>query len=155
MLKQEAKEKKKIGKSRSRINTCTSCSKGLCHCFTGGESLMLTEGMSSHGFFSPVQSQGYLKLSILYSVMLYKHWKGAYHTRTKEHPGQKLIWGKRHFGEKEPKYMGGGAEDSKNIRISRELIANFRSIKRHCTVELQTPADVRRSYSGKGPYWTN
>lgn len=69
---------------------------------------MLTKKMSSHDFSSQVQSQGYLKLSIFHSVMLYKHWKGAHHMRTKEHPRQKLILGKRLFVEREPKYMGGG-----------------------------------------------
>lgn len=111
---------------------------------------MLIEEMVSHGFVSPGQSQGNLKLSILHSVMLYEHRKKVSWMRTKEYSRQMLIWAKRRFVRREPK-CSGGFENTESLYITRELMASFASIERHCTVGLQIPTNIRKSYSGKGP----
>lgn len=111
---------------------------------------MLTEEMLSHGFVGPGQSQGNLKLSVLHSVMPYEHQKKASWMGTKEYPRQKLIWGRTHLVRREPK-CSGGCETRRSLHITRELTASFRSTERPCTVGLQIPSNVGRSYSGKGP----
>lgn len=51
-------------------------------------------------------------------------------------PGKRSFRGKETFG-------GGSFEDAKSVCISRESTANFRIIKRHCTMELGTSTEVR------------
>lgn len=121
-VKQEAKEKQKICKSKDRIITHIGGSKGLFNLFPGKKkhvySLMLIK-------CSPMAFSVQLKVNVTWnSSQWIAVWKNAYRRGTEKYSKQKIIWGERDAGCIKRTEAQGSSEDAKSIPISRELTTN-------------------------------